>query len=74
MQIIEAFINFIVGASFEVGSLIDDFLSFGKKQETQNPVSAIKRIILSLIGGFIICSIVLLIVALIIWLAFKFLF
>lgn len=74
MILIEALINFIVSTSFEIGSWIDEFLSFGKKPVDQNPESAVKRIILSLIGGLIICSLVLGVIVLIIWAVFRFMF
>lgn len=74
MGIIEAFINFVVEASFEVGSFLQELFSLGKRHGPDNPVSTITRVILSLIGGFVICSLTFLFFWLIIWATFKYLF
>lgn len=74
MEIIGAIISFIIEASFGVGNFLFDLLdlrNMGKQQEAQSPMSAIKKIILSIIGGFVICLLVLGLVLLILYLVFK---
>ena len=70
MEIIGSIINFIVEISFEVGLFIADLLSL-KKGKLKEEMSPFKKLILSIIGTFIICLIVLLIVILIIFIFFR---